>query len=153
MRMLWPLILLGVALCLAGCSGERTHDVVTPGDGSLRGLELSPEPQTLSISTGEEFYLDWRDGYEPPSEFHVTLRSIDPDGSTTAIYTDLRTFSTGHYRLEPTMSLPAKTFLLLQVTGAGETVRAMYLTEEGGYFGLEKRSEGKGQAEHTVKVK
>lgn len=123
-------ILLLMALCgviLIGCGGDSRHDVVTGENGTLAGLVISPTPQKLEIRQSTDFYLDWEPGTEPPSQFKVEMESIDKDGTLTGQSSDLKTISTGHYRLEPDY-LDGQTFYLLTVSGNGEEVRAIYLT-------------------------
>jgi len=143
-------------LIFVGCTGESRHYIDTGGSGSLAGLVITPEPQSLGIGTDEVFYLDWEPGYEPPPELTISLRSVDPDNTTSAILTDLTDLDPshpGHYRLEPTWYLPTSTFLLLTVSGAGERTRVMYLTEPSSIFSPNTRRLPGGQEEHTVKTK
>ena len=139
-----------VFLLLAGCGGEQRHGVYTGEDGSLEGLVITPEPQSLGIDTGEVFLLDWRTGYDPPAEFTLSLRQVYPDGTTEPIYTELEEIDVGHYRLEPTWYLPTETFVLLTITGDGARTRAMYLTERSSIYDTKARRNDCGQAEHTV---
>ncbi|HEX2950216.1 MAG TPA: hypothetical protein VHV83_11740 [Armatimonadota bacterium] len=148
-RILFFVLMLCLGCFIAGCEGDVHHDVSTGEDGALDGLVLTPTPQTLDVSSGENFYLDWKRGYTPPATFHVTLETIDNTGYRDGIYTELKTSSVGHYILEPTGSLASEKFLLLTVTGNGETVRAMYLTEEGSYL-LNTKAKAGGSIEHTV---
>jgi len=145
-----------LVLIFAGCQGETRHDIDTGGSGSLAGLVVTPEPQTLGISTDEVFYLDWQSGYEPPAQLTVTLRSVDSDNTTSSIYTvldDLDPENPGHYRLEPSWYLATGTFLLLTVSGDGERMHAMYLTEPSSLFSTTTRRRAGGQEEHTIKTR
>ena len=157
---MYRFLLLAAALALllpvlCGCDGSSRHDVETGGYGTLRGLEITPEPQTLGLRTDKVFYLDWNRGYEPPNQFTVSLKTISEDGTTSPVYTrliDLDPARPGHYRLEPSWYLPTGTFLLLTVTSYGERVRAMYLTESSSYA-VKTQRHSDGEAEHTVVIK
>jgi hypothetical protein len=151
--LLFSLVVLSLALVLFGCEGNSRHTVVTDEDGSMLGLVVTPEPQSLSIDRSDDFLLDWPAGYAPPSEFTITLRKVDTDGTTEAILTDLGTISTGHYRLEPTSTLPAGTFLLLTIASDRERVRAMYLTDDDAFGMTREAKEGEGKAEHTIRTR
>lgn len=138
-----------------GC-GSSSHDIYTGGYGTLEGLEITPEPQTLDVETDEVFYLDWRYNYEPPEEFTISLKAIYADGTTEAILTefeDLDPDDPGHYRLEPSWYLPEGTFLLLTVTSDDERVRAMYLTVPSSTFSTKTQRNQNGKAEHTVRTR
>lgn len=153
MRILLVVVALFVLLLLLGCHGESRHDVTTGLNGTLDGLVLTPDPQSLGLPTDTEFLLDWKTGYAPPSTFQVSLKKIDPNGTTGAVLTELDTLSVGHYRLCPTSNLSSQTFYLLQVTGAGQSVRAIYLT--GGValqLGAPAATRG-GEATHIVTVR
>ncbi|MHB0936504.1 MAG: hypothetical protein ACYDCO_08585 [Armatimonadota bacterium] len=151
-----PLAAAALLLFLAGCVGEEKPSVITGGQGTLAGLVVTPEPQTIGIETDDVFYLDWEPGYEPPPELTISLKSVDPDNSTwpvLTVLTDLDPANPGHYRLEPSYYLPTETVLLLTVSGGGERQRAMYLTESDSIFSATTRRLPGGQAEHTIKTK
>lgn len=149
-------VLLAVSLVVlfAGCGGSSRHTVVTEEDGSMLGLVVTPEPQALGIDRGDDFYLDWPAGYAPPREFTVRLRQVDTDATTEAVFTDLHTISTGHYRLSPTSTLPAGAFLLLTIISDREAVRAMYLTDDDAFGVTRVAKPGEeGQEEHIVRTR
>jgi len=154
MKFYIPVIIV-LALFLAGCEGDIRHDIQTGGEGSLTGMVITPTPQRIGIETDEVFYLDWRPGYEPPAEFTVSLRYVDPDNTTSPILTvldDLDPINPGHYRLEPSWYLDSSAFLMLTVTGDGESTRAMYLTEPPPLYSVKTRRHEGGQAEHIIKT-
>ena len=137
-------------LVIAGCQdGIASHNVSAETDGTLDGLVISPNPQELGIDTGSDFLLDWRPGYVPPAQFQVSLVSVASTNTTSAVYTRLKSTGTGHYRLVPSMPLPGQQFYLLEVDGAGQTVRAIYLT--GGLPGIPLSTAApNGQARHLI---
>lgn len=144
-------ITVGILLALlSGCEGETRHDIHTGGNGTLLGLVISPEPQSLDVPTDQVFHLDWVNGYEPPQEFTVSLKAIHADGSTDPILTTLDEIDPGHYRLEPTFYLSTETFLLLTVSTTDERQRAIYLTQSSSAFDTKTMRRAGGQAEHTV---
>lgn len=152
-------ILIGLALMvmllLASCGGGSSrHTVTTDEDGSMLGLLINPEPQSLGIDRNDDLFLDWPAGYTPPAQFTVSLRQVADDASTTAIFTNLETESTGHYILKPTSTLPEGAFLLLRIDSDREHVRAMYLTDKSA-FGMTRAAKPgeEGQAEHTVRTR
>jgi hypothetical protein len=147
---LLSLALIALAVVLAGCGGSSRTTINTGTNGSMLGLVITPEPQSLGIDRGDDFFLDWPAGYEPPSSFTVSLRQVDTDATTEAIFTEVDTYSTGHYRVRPTSTLPAGTFLLLRIVSDRETVRAMFLTDDSGFAMTRKANIGAGQAEHTI---
>jgi hypothetical protein len=150
MIVLWVLALAAIVL-LGGCHGETHHEVTTETYGTLEGLVITPEPQTLEISTGTEFELDWEYGTYPPKTFSVELDRVSADGSKQGILTDLHKLGNGHYRLEPIVSLPEETFLLLRVTSSYQEERAIYLTDS--VFNATKTpggEPGRGKIEHIV---
>ena len=138
---------------LPGCEGAGRHDVYTDEYGTLRGLEITPEPQSLSIDTSDVFYLDWQYGYDPPEEFTVSLREVHADGTTDPLYTVFDEIAVGHYRLAPSWYLAPETFLLLTVSDSEDRVRAVYLTESSGIVYTPTRRHEGGEAEHTVQLK
>jgi hypothetical protein len=155
MRMI--VVVLGVlvlGLLLLGCEGETRHTVATGEHGSLYGLLITPEPQSLSVDLDGSFYLDWEPGTEPPSTFEVALRKVNADGDLDPVLTTRTDLSTGHYRFNPSGYLPTRTFLLLTVTDqhTGERVRAMFLTENN-YLPLTRGLEGEGQAVHVIQTR
>lgn len=140
-----------LALLVLGCQGDTRHTVNTGENGSLDGLALTPTPQSLHIASGTDFYLDWQAGYTPPAHFEVKLETVNTEDTRVGINTELHTISTGHYRLEPVVSLTDDNFLLLTVTGAEQTVRAMYLVDPD--RGAPRApSTTPGAIEHTVRV-
>jgi len=150
------LVTAGLLLFLAGCVGEEKHSIITGGQGTLAGLVVTPEPQTIGIETDDVFYLDWEPGYEPSPELTVSLKSVDPDNTTRpvlTVLTDLDPEHPGHYRLEPSYYLPTETLLLLTISGGGERQRAMFLTESSSIFSTTTRRLPGGQAEHTINTK
>ena len=155
----FALVMLAAVLFLPlviGCEGSSRHVIDTDGYGTLAGLEITPEPQSLGIGTDKVFYLDWRSGYDPPEEFTVSLRAVYEDGSTEPIYTsfqDLDPYNPGHYRLEPSWYLPTGTFLLLSVVSPDERVRAMYLTEASTLYDTKTQRNENGKEEHTIVLK
>jgi len=151
-----PVLAAALLLFFAGCVGEEKHSIDTGGQGTLAGLVVSPEPQSIGIDTDEVFYLDWEPGYEPPPELTISLKSVDPDNTTWPVYTvltDLDPANPGHYRLEPSYYLSTETVLLLTISGGGERQRSMYLTESSSIFSTNTRRVPGGQAEHTIKTK
>ena len=157
---MYRFILLGMVLCgllcwVPGClDGSSSHNVDTGGNGTLDGLYLTPEPQTLDVALDDEFDLNWDYGYLPPDVFTVKLQSVDSDGTKNAIYTKLEKIAIDHYRLVPSWSLPTRTFLLLTISGAGQTVHAIYLTEDNGLFTQQQPAgQPEGEIEHTVRTR
>lgn len=151
--MLFILALAALALILAGCGGSSRTTINTGVNGSMLGLVITPEPQSLGIDRGDDFYLDWPTGYEPPSSFTVSLRKVNTNASTEALFTEVDTFSTGHYRVRPTSTLPSGTFIMLRVVSDRETVRVMYLTDDSAFPMTRKANAGEGQAETTITPK
>lgn len=152
------IVLLAVVplLFLVGCEGETKHSITTGGQGTLAGLIVTPEPQTIGIETDSVFYLDWEPGYGPPPELTISLKSVDPDNTTRPVLTELTNLDPddpGHYRLEPSYYLPTETVLLLTVSGGGERQRSMYLTEPDSLYSTTTRRLPGGQAEHTITTK
>lgn len=128
MRIFCASLLAIFLLLLVGCDGETRHDVVTGEDGTLFGMSIYPDPQSLNVDTSDDFYLEWEPGYYPPNEFTFTLEQVNDDGSVRYVLTELTQLSIRRYRFTP-VNLPPRAFLLLTVHGAGESVKAMYLTK------------------------
>lgn len=151
MRRVYYGLSLFLALMVLGCQGETRHTVNTGENGSLNGLVLTPTPQSLHIDSGTDFSLDWQAGLTPPARFDVKLETVDTEDTRVGINTELRTISAGHYRLEPVASLSNENFLLLTVTGAEQTVRAIYLVDPDRST-PRASSTSPGAIEHTVRV-
>lgn len=152
---------IGLCACLAlvmfaGCSGENSHTVTTGEDGSLVGMLLLPNPQSLGIATSTDFDLTWRKGATPPSNFTVGLEELDPKegADTTPIRTELEKVSTTHYILRPVGILGEGTFVMVRVRGAGEEERAIYLTHYSAFSGAPRQAApaDAGQDIHEVTV-
>ncbi len=150
MRWLFGLVLV---LLLCGCNqdGDLRHDINTGSSGSLDGLVITPDPQSLGIATDTEFYLDWSAGTTPPSTFTVTLRKIENTGQTQLVRTILNTLSTGHYRVYKDWKMGSQSYYMLEIIGGGKTVRSIYLT---GGTAAQSRDAGtgveKGEEVHTI---
>lgn len=142
------------ALVLTGCegSGAAHHDVVTDAHGSLYGMTISPDPQTLGIPVSTDFLVSWQHDTYPPNSFQVSLYSVDTDNHLEEIYTDFTELGPGSYKLAPTHNLPDKSFLLLTISGGGETQDSIFLTDSTNNAPA-KLSVGPGQATHVVKTR
>lgn len=132
MRILCTLFVIAGLALLFGCDGEPRHDIATGEDGSLLGMYITPEPQSLYVDTGDEFFLEWDRGYLPPREFTFTVEQVDSDGATHRLNTEYTKLGTGKYKFDPN-GLPSGTFLLLTVSANHEVVKAMYLTDDALY--------------------
>jgi len=148
------LIAIMLAMVLLGCQGDVQHHVVTDSSGSLTGMVVSPEPQSLNIDHSADFFLDWDYGYAPPSTFDVKLEKVSPDGSVSPVLTVKERLSAGHYRFAPSVSLPAESFFLFTVSGNNKTARAMYHTKTGWLLNSSPRVSAipgeEGKAIHTI---
>lgn len=152
MRILCAYALALALILLLGCEGDTRHDIVTGEDGSLLGMTIYPSPQSLNVDTSDDFYLEWAPGYYPPDEFTFTLQQVHRDGTTQYLSTVLTELSVRRYRFEP-IAMPSETFLLLTVHGAGETVKAMYLTDSGINLAPSRTVPEGAKTEHVVRPK
>ncbi len=121
--------LLAAGLALAGCGGNKSHDV-TPGTaGSLEGVRFQPADHSLDVDQDTDPLVYWPDGYTPPARFTVALRKVSPDSDTNAVMTNLSR-RTGEYAWEvrPVGSLDAQSIYFLYVTGDEGTVISMFLS-------------------------